>query len=124
MATNGWELAGSSTLHRNRRQTSWLPCGIWWFCTSRGVSLFDPSAAAEGREAFRNFTFKDGFLPGIHAVTQTPDDGVMWLGAFSGLIGFDGTNAINVTAEAGLDLRVDSPAVDSTGNIWFTALNT
>ncbi len=52
--------------------------GIWWFCTARGVSRYDPAMAREGRTAFRNFTDKDGLMPGaIEAVTQTPD-GVMW----------------------------------------------
>ena len=60
------------------------PSGIWWFCTARGVSRYDPAAAKEGRPAFHNYTAKDGLAAGqIHAVTQTPD-GAMWFGANTG----------------------------------------
>ena len=57
------------------------PSGVWWFCTGRGVSRYDPAAAREGRPAFRNYTAQDGLAAGqIHAVTRTPD-GKMWFGA-------------------------------------------
>jgi signal transduction histidine kinase/DNA-binding response OmpR family regulator/ligand-binding sensor domain-containing protein/protocatechuate 3,4-dioxygenase beta subunit len=64
------------------------PSGIWWFCTGRGVSRYDPAAAKEGRPAFRNYTTADGLAAGqIHAVTQTPD-GKMWFGVDNGNTGF------------------------------------
>jgi streptogramin lyase len=57
------------------------PSGIWWFCTARGVSRYDPVLAREGRSAFRNYTAQDGLAAGeIHAVAQTPD-GTMWFGS-------------------------------------------
>jgi signal transduction histidine kinase/CheY-like chemotaxis protein/ligand-binding sensor domain-containing protein/protocatechuate 3,4-dioxygenase beta subunit len=67
------------------------PSGIWWFCTARGVSRYDPAAAKGGRPAFRNYTASDGLAVGqIHAVTQTPD-GKMWFGsARSGFSRWDG----------------------------------
>jgi signal transduction histidine kinase/ligand-binding sensor domain-containing protein/DNA-binding response OmpR family regulator/protocatechuate 3,4-dioxygenase beta subunit len=59
------------------------PSGIWWFCTAHGVSRYDPTAAKEGRQAFRNYTAQNGLLPGqVHAVSQTPD-GKMWFGSLA-----------------------------------------
>ena len=67
------------------------PSGVWWFCTARGVSRYDPAAAREGRPAFRNYTARDGLAAGqIHAVTRTPD-GRMWFGSNLGAFSrFDG----------------------------------
>src|SRR5439155_24503650 len=64
------------------------PTGIWWFCTARGVSRYDPGAAKEGRKPLRNYTAQDGLVAGqIHAVTQTPD-GRMWFGSADRDMGF------------------------------------
>ncbi len=60
------------------------PGGVWWFCTARGVSRYDPTAAGQGRKPFRNYTAQDGLVAGqIHAVTQTRD-GRMWFGSARG----------------------------------------
>jgi len=138
------------------------PSGIWWFCTARGVSRFDPAAAKEGRPAFHNYTTQDGLASGqIHAVTETADgtmwfgssstgstgefsrfDGqkfttisprgtfwrvmkmaagpgnTVWLGTDAGLVRFDGTNLVKVSASL-LGGGADSPAFDPDGSIWF-----
>ena len=45
------------------RQTN----GVWWFCTSRGVSRYDPKKAGQGTNAFQNFTSRDGLVAGNEA---------------------------------------------------------
>jgi signal transduction histidine kinase/ligand-binding sensor domain-containing protein/CheY-like chemotaxis protein len=60
------------------------PNGVWWFCTARGVSRYEPAAAKEGRKPFRNYTAQNGLAAGsIEAVTRTPD-GRMWFGSGEG----------------------------------------
>jgi ligand-binding sensor domain-containing protein/signal transduction histidine kinase len=99
------------------------PGGIWWFCTARGVSRYDPAAARAGRLAFHNYTSQDGLVAGqIHAVAQTPD-GHMWFGSFtgSGVSRFDGERFTNFSPQGAFE-NIITMAAGQNGVLWLGTL--
>ena len=115
-ATNFENLTTEDGLLSDRVFNLWRePSGIWWFCTARGVSRYDPALASEGRRAFRNFTTQDGLRSGeIHAVTQT-SDGTMWFaGNTTGLSRFDGEKFFTYPAQGDFTEDPNTPTMKMT----------
>lgn len=86
------------------------PDGTMWFGENNSGSPFH----------FQNgqFIASPSTNQGIFKMTSSPD-GSLWLGTRSGLLRFDGTNNLNVTALAGHSTAVDSPEIGPDGTIWF-----
>ena len=90
-----------------------------WVATNRGISLYD------GKQ-FKNFTYKDGLVPGAVSVIHRADDGNLWFGTGgfnvygNGISGYDGNQFTKFTTKEGLPHnRIwDIHSADN-GTIWI-----
>lgn len=90
------------------------PDGKVWFGSDTVPAVF----SFDG-ETFSFFMGTNGPRSKINKMTGN-GKGIIWMASFSGLLRFDGTNFLNVTDQAGLELRdLDQPSVDSNGKVWF-----
>ena len=89
------------------------PDGKMWFSSSHNPWVF----SFDGQR-FAYFTTTNGLTAGVLKMAGGRN-GVIWM-ASRGLLRFDGTNFVNVTAAAGIgDLYVDTPHVAADGKVWF-----
>lgn len=92
------------------------PDGKVWF----GSGQSDPATVFSfDGEHFSYFTGTNGPPSGVNKMAGD-GKGNIWMTGGPGLLRFDGTNFINVTKQAGLELgNTDTPSVDRNGKVWF-----
>jgi len=103
--------------------------GILWITTLGGVSRY---ANSNGRlrltdgNHFKNFTYKDGLLPGNYSAIYQAADGNLWFGTGgfivtgSGISRYDGNQFVNFTTQEGLPHnRIFDINSGYDGTIWI-----
>jgi ligand-binding sensor domain-containing protein len=70
---------------------------IWFNVEHYGVYRFDPKAEKEGRNAFTNFTTKDGLATnGVLSIFEDAS-GSLWFSTWEGVTGYDGSSFFSIT---------------------------
>ncbi|MSU62219.1 MAG: hypothetical protein EXS31_07465, partial [Pedosphaera sp.] len=88
--------------------------GKVWFGSDNARAVF----SFDG-EKFSYFAGTNGPPSSVHKMASD-GKGIIWMASSAGLLRFDGTNFINVTKQAGLELGwIDTPSVDRNGRVWF-----
>ncbi|MBI4327056.1 MAG: hypothetical protein HY674_17595, partial [Chloroflexi bacterium] len=85
---------------------------VWLGPRTHGLYRYDGTR-------FFNINTNHGFPAGDHWQMDSSADGMLWIAAAAGLIRFDGTNSVSVTAQEGLKITPRSPRVASDGTVWF-----
>ena len=90
------------------------PDGKVWFGGGNALTVF----SFDG-EKFSYFTGTNGPPSGVNKMAGDLK-GIIWMTGREGLLRFDGTNFINVTKQAGLELsNTETPSIDRNGKVWF-----